>query len=280
MNFQVYRYHLSPLSTEEISITIDGKSKVFTEEDLKNKKNYFFEKALEAVDYYKNSSNILKLEFQDSGIFVMKIANSKTTEIVEDFEKRMVETYPYEYILINNDDTVQRIAISTDNKAFSSANVVKNIMLKLLDKELSKYGLSVKIEAEFDEVAIWKTITIHREELKSIQIKYIKPNLANISKSLDQAFKDFSNGLNSQESTLEFKAPSEGTLENINENNTTLKGMVQYAAQGGGSVKIAIKGYTKKISSKQNPIEIEIDEVTLEGPNGKEVIDAVKNILK
>ncbi|MDM1405755.1 hypothetical protein HX039_16880 [Myroides marinus] len=210
----------------------------------------------------------------------MKIANSKTTEIVEDFEKRVVETHPYEYILINNDNTVQRIAVSTDNKAFSSTNVVKNILLKLLDKELSKYGLSIKIEAEFDEVAIWRTITTHREELKSIQIKYIKPNLANISASLDQAFKDFSNGLNSQESTLEFKAPSEGTLENINENNTTLKGMVQYAAQGGGSVKISIKGYSKKVSSKQNPIEIGIDELTLEGPNGKEVIDAVKNILK
>ena len=84
--------------------------------------------------------------------------------------------------------------------------------------------------------------------------------------------------MNSQESIINFNAPSNGTLENVNQDNEDLSGLIDYTAEGAGSVKIGIKGFRKKISSKDNPVEIGIDEATFEG-NPEDLIKVLKELL-
>lgn len=278
MIFRLYRYHLSPLSNERTDITVDGETKTFTATQLKENKNTFFEKTLNNVDFYNNKKNVLKIELNDENIFVIKLANKKYVNVVQDFIEKEIPTQPFVYILIDNDDTEQKIAISHNSDAFSNPDVVKNILFREFDKGLAKYGLTIKIEGQFNKEAVWKMIRAHKNELKSLEIKYIKPNLANISSSLPEEFKKLTEQVNSQESTINFRAPSNGVLENITRDNKDLEGLIDYTSEGAGNVKIGIKGYRKKISSKDTPIEIGIDEAVFEG-KAEDIIKVIKEVL-
>ena len=69
-----------------------------------------------------------------------------------------------------------------------------------------------------------------------------------------------------------------GTLENIDKDNEALKGLIDYASEGAGNVKIGIKGYRKKVSTKDNPVEIEIDEAVFES-DSKEIIHIIQKLF-
>ncbi|MEC4049573.1 hypothetical protein OX284_009050 [Flavobacterium sp. SUN046] len=278
MNFRIFRYHLSPLSKQNTNLTIDGKSKRFTEQEIKTNKNIFFEKILNSIDFYNNKRKILKIELNENDFFVIKLANKKYVNIVENFTQKDIPTEPFVYILIYNNKDVQKIAISHNSDAFSSPTVVKNILFRELDKNLNKYGLTIQIEELYHKEAVWRMIGAHKNELKSLEIKYVKPNLAEISSSLPENFKKLTEMVNSQESSINLKAPSNGTLEKIDKNNVVIKGLIDYTSQGAGNVKIGIKGYKKKISSKDTPVEIDIEEAVFEG-KPDEVIEAIKHIF-
>lgn len=278
MDFRIYRYHLTTLSNDNIVVNVDGKSEPFTSEQLKKDKNTWFVKALNNIDFYKNKKNILKIEFNDEDIFVIKLANQKQVTVVENFVEKKVPTQPFVYILINNDSSVQKIAISHNTDAFSSPNVVKNILLKELETELNNYGLAIEIEGMYEKEAVWKMLRAHKNEIKSLEITYVKPNLADISSALPADFKNLTENVNSQKSSLSFTAPSNGVLENINKDNPTIKGLIDYTSEGAGNVKIGIKGYRKKVSSKDTPVEIGIDEATFEG-DPKEIKKIIKELL-
>ena len=278
MKFRIYRYHLSPVSTESRDITINGEVETFTEQKLKESKNTFFETVLNSIDFYNNKRNILKIEFNDDNFFFFLLANKKQVSIVENFETKDIPTEPFVYILINNKNDIQKIAISYNSDAFSNPNVVKNILHKEFEKGLSKFGLTIKIEPMFQKETVWRMIGAHKNQLKSLEIKYIKPNLANISGSLPEAFRQFTEATNSQESAISMKAPTNGTLENIDKDNEALKGLIDYASEGAGNVKIGIKGYRKKVSTKDNPVEIEIDEAVFES-DSKEIIHIIQKLF-
>ncbi|RWW99548.1 hypothetical protein [Flavobacterium cerinum] len=278
MIFRIYRYHLSPLSNDNKEINIEGQNKTFTATELKENKNIFFENTLNNVDFYNNSRNVLKIELNSDNIFVIKLANKKSVNVVENFVEKEIPTHPFVYILIDNDNSEQKIAISHNSDAFSNPDVVKNILSRELDKGLKKYGLAIKIEGLYQKEAVWKMIQAHKNELKSLEIKYIKPNLASISASLPEEFKKLTERLNSQESTINFRAASNGVLENINRNNSDLVGLIDYTSEGAGNVKIGIKGYKKKISSIDTPVEIGIEEATFEG-KPEDIIKVIKEVL-
>jgi len=279
MDFRLYRYHLSPLSNTPFEIKYDSDAAItFTASQLKESKNKFFEDVLNNADFYNDKRNVLKIELNDDQIFVIKLANKKYVTVVENFVEKELPTQPFVYILINNDSTVQKIAISHNSDAFSNPDVVKNILLKELDKSLAKAGLTIKIEGMYEKEAVWRMLGANKNNLQSLQIKYIKPNLANISSTLPEEFKLLTERLNSQESSLNFRAPSNGVLENIDRNNSDLSGLIDYTSEGAGTVKIKVKGYRKVITSQDTPVEIGIDEATFEG-SPEDVINAIKEVL-
>lgn len=277
LNFHIFRYHLNPITN------IEQQTELFLKERLSNKerlerKNEFFEKAIDGLNFYENKVNPLKLEHSENGYFLIKLAQKKSAKIVQDFEKTEVKNEPFVYIIINNDPTVQKIAISENSEAFSEPKVVKNILVKLLNNSLGRHGLVVSIEELFEKESFWNYVNKYRDRLKMIDFKYIRPNLANISKSLPKDFKDFTNNVNSKESHIVLKAPEKGILENIDKSNETINGLVDYTAEGAGEIKLQVKGIRKKYSTSKNSVVIKIDEVQIEG-SAEQVIKAYQTLI-
>ena len=88
----------------------------------------------------------LKLEHSQNGFYLFKIAQKKTTTITQNFENLVVDNEPYVYVIINNDPTVQKIAISDNIEAFSNPDVVKNILKKPAPSILAAFTISLDIE--------------------------------------------------------------------------------------------------------------------------------------
>jgi len=263
ITFYMYRYHLLPLSTDTNQLELFPQKSLSIEE-LKANKNVYFKRVLESL---KNvySSNPIKLYDSEEEIYLLKIANKKSTKITKDFESKFFENEPYIYVIVNNDPTEQKILISENIEAFTSHKTVKNILKTLFIKELKFYGLNIEIEQMFNALDFWKLIEKNKRTLTMLNFKFIKPNLANISRTLPEEMKKFSENVNGHETNLIVKAPENGILENINEKNEMVKGLVNYSAEGGGSIKLKLKNIRKLINANEGTVTFTSDEASIEG---------------
>jgi hypothetical protein len=265
INFHIYRYHLLPIDTKNKQIDL-FENKNLSYDEIKEKKNDFFTNLLDNLTTTKSNSYPLKLEHSENGNYLFKLAQKKRTIITKNFENHFIDNEPYLYVIFNNDSKVQKIAISDNMDAFSNPNVVKNILKKILKTDLERFGLNIEIEPLFDKVDFWEYVGEHRKEITSINFQFIKPNLANISKSLPVVFKNFADKANSHESSIILKAPEKGVLENINKKNSDIGGLVDYTSEGAGSIKLKVKNIRKQINTKEKPMIIQIRELEMEGP--------------
>lgn len=264
INFHIYRYHLLPLSKKSTQIEL-FENETLTYEQIKANKNAFFQETLDNLITSKSNVNPLQLFQSENGFYLFKLANKKVTTITQNFENLIIDNEPYVYIIINNDENIQKIAISENFEAFSSTEVVKNILKKVLQKDLTRYGLSIEIEQLFDSVNFWKYVNSHKDQITYINFQYIKPNLANISGSLPEDFRNFADNVNSHESHLTIKAPTNGKLDNIDKSNKDINGLVEYASNGAGSIKLKVKNLRKQLNTKENPIIVQVDQIDIEG---------------
>lgn len=277
LNFHIYRYHLLPISRNNQQTRL-FQDKELTYEEIKEKKNQFFKEVLDVLVDSKSNSNPLKLYHQEGDFYLFKIAQKKTTTIYQNFENLIIDNEPYVYIIINNHPEVQKIAISENSEAFSNPDVVRNILKKVFNKDLSRYGLNIEIETLFDKVDFWNYVSKHKYDIKYINFQFIKPNLANISGSLPEDFRNFADDVNSHESHISVKAPENGTLENIDKSNKEIKGLVDYTAEGAGSIKLKVKNVRKQLNTKENPVIFQAEEIEIEGAPDQ-VIKMYQNIV-
>lgn len=281
LNFHLYRFHLLPLKTN-IQAYNEYFDEKLTSEELKIKKNEIFKEVLlklnTTTDKNKNPIQIYDKTDNDE-CFLYKIANKKTTTITKNFKHTRTEDEPYVFIIINNNKEIQKIAINENSKAFTNPDSVRNIIKKLFQKDLEKYGINIEIEKLFDKKTFWDYASRYKDQISYINFKIIKPNLANISASLSEDLKKFMNKVNSHESNLKIKAPEKGVLENINQSNPDINGLVDYSSKGGGSVTLKVKGITKSYNTIEKPEIIEFNEMKIEG-SPEDVIKVFATIVQ
>lgn len=277
IRFQIFRYHLLPIESKYYQTNM-FQDKPMSYKEIRERKNDFFNEALLRMIDQNGGSNPLKVEIIEDNYFVFKVAQKKKTTITKNFENRQEDTEPYCFVIINNDPNVQKIAISYNSDAFSEPSTVKNILIKKLVKYLTSLGLNIEIKPLYNEIKFWEIIRKYEKEITRINFNFVKPNLAQISKSLPEAFKDFVNETNSHESNIIIKAPKKGVLENITPQNSDVQGLVQYTSEGAGSIKVKVKGYRKVIKTKQVPVTKEIRELEMEG-SAEQVIKLYKDIV-
>jgi len=279
VTFHIYRYHLLPTDSKGKQVELFAKDELLTIDEIKERKNEFFQKVLDELVSSKSNNHPLKLEHNENGTYLFKIAQQKTTSITKNFKTESINTEPYVYVVINNDPSVQKMAISVNSEAFSSPHVVKNILRKTFRRDLKQFGLNIELEQMFDQIEFWNYVKKYQGSITYINFQYIKPNLANISKSLPQAFRNFAENTNSHESHVTIKAPENGALENIDKDNADINGMVEYTGEGAGSIKMKVKSIRKQLNTKDNPTTLQIRELDLEGP-ADQVIKLYKSIVE
>ena len=280
INFHLYRYHLLPIDNKNKQLQLFSVEETLTYEQIKQRKNEFFDYVLKSICNVKENTHPLKLEHNEETYFIFKIAQKKTRNITKNFQKSSIIDEPYVYIIINNNSEIQKIAISENIEAFSNPIVVRNILKKTFNRDLQKYGLNIEIEQLFDSQEFWNIVEKENQKgITFIDFKYVKPNMANIASSLPDVFRQFSENTNSHESQISIKAAENGILENIDRNNHNIVGLAEYISKGGGNIRVKAKGIKKYFNTEEHPVIFEAKEIEIEGA-ATDIFQFYKTIVK
>lgn len=272
--FEIYRFHLLPITTNQISLF---ENEIMTYDELVEKKNQFFD---EIVQNLQNNNQDLPIELYSSegSSYLFRLANPKTTLIYRDFAEITEKTEPYIYIIVNTDPQIQKIAISRNTEAFSTSSASKNVLDKILKKYLLPYKLSIEFEQMFQSGTFWSYVKKYDGRIKSIDFEIIKPNLSKISQSIKDSLKPLIESTNSHKTHLKLDAPKEGVLENINTGNKLVDGLVSYSSEGGGNISMKIIGMKAMVKTENMTTTKKIDEIQIKG-SPDQIIKLWKEII-
>jgi len=275
--FEYFRYQLVP--TKISQLTIDNVP--YTTEKIKEMKNHFFSDVITKIQLKQNNKPLhTKVMYEGEQKYLILVGNDRKVPYVEEFERKEIDSVPYSVIAIDNDPNKQIMAIRNDRNAFTSADVLSRIVEKALNEKLNYYNLEVHVEMISLKESFWGAISKSKEDVVKIKFEIIKPNMSNISSGLDQEMKGIIDDLNSHKSTITFEATSNGSLENVNQTNTKLNNMVDYATDGGGNATVKFKDKTtyttrKNIRKKTISFCSDITKAAV-GAIGQFTIDALK----
>jgi hypothetical protein len=265
INFDLYRYQLLPITQ---NVQQDLYRKILTKDELIQKKNSLFHEVISNLPQLNTSANTIlhqKVILDRSDWFVFKLGSQKSIEIEnENFDKERINNWPHVTVIINNRPDFQLMAISKNRKAFSSTNVVANIIVESLRDHLANLQLTIHVKTIFEKKDFWHVVNSNQGRITSVKFELISPNMANISKSLKVDLKQINLDTNSHKTCLELNANEGATLE-IKTDNEVIDGLVDYASEGGGDIRLKINGFKRSIHTQKTNKSIEIDELSIEG---------------
>ena len=279
--FDYYRYQLVPKDYIEFTIF----EKTYSTEEIKANKNIFFTKVLKEVHFANRKGKLpFKFNMASDNIYWIQLANIKSTTYISDFEEHSIMTEPYVNILIDNNPEKQVIAISRNSQAYTSTEQVVDIIQQALSIELKKYNLKLYIAAINEHDSFWNIIKKTGGQVTRIEIEIIKPNLSNISHSLKEDVRTLIEDTNSHLTTLKLESAEDGILSGITPENENLNGIVNYSSEGGGNIKVKVRGQKELIQTKKSikkmRVKFDIDIPTNKVDEIKDIVEGVLNHIK
>ncbi|MBS4036163.1 MAG: hypothetical protein KGZ85_16995 [Ignavibacterium sp.] len=277
----LYRYQLVPI-TQKIQMTLD--LGINSYEDLVNKKNDIFKSFLSSkkVTLKAKTEALYKIIYSDKDEFLIRIgSHKKLKRHNKEFNEESIEDYPNVLVYINNDSTKQFILIEKNNRAFTSPDVVATMLEQSFKNALLKYQLALYIKPIIEKREFWKVVKEYDQKIRQLTFELIKPNLSNISKTLSEDLKSLQSNTNSHNTKLELNSAKGQVLENIDEDNQDIEGLVNYSSEGGGDIFLKIKGMKKKIkASKKVHKEITVQEIDIKGRTPEQVLTIFNQLME
>ena len=131
-----------------------------------------------------------KTLYNCDGVTIIKMENIKDEAYEWNFHVERHKIGPNCHVIIDNRKDMQHIAIERKPKAFSSPNIVKNILCETLRPLLRQEGLLIDINPQFYPKDFWDFIDANRlYGIKEIRFYFPYPNLPAISDKYGDAMK-------------------------------------------------------------------------------------------
>ncbi|WP_148289324.1 hypothetical protein [Fibrella aestuarina] len=249
--------------------------RTYTPEELKAIKNRIFAEIIATKQYFASLTRkqlyhkFIYLDGKD--VFAFQLGTRKTVVLQnEEFNIKYEQNHPNVLIIIDNRPHVQKIAISVNEEAFSSPQVVANILQLNFNVSLDKYSLQISVNPILDRRDFWQLIKSYEDRITSLRFEIIKPNMTNISNSLSEGLKELVTATNSFKTRLDLNAPERATLENLNEKNIALAGIADYSIEGGSTeISLKVKGLRSYIKTDGTVRKVSIDEAEIKGTPDK-----------
>lgn len=276
--FEVFRYQL--VVDKTMPINLFGKYE--TPEELRAQKNNILKDIITKENFRFTSSNSSiksKLVHQNGDMYYFKISAKRTAHIYrEDFTEDTIDNYPNIIVAINNNPEVQKIAIQTNTSAFKTNEIVRNFVLESIDNKTKDFNLAFYLDPIYDKQDFWNFVKKYPQQIKQLTFNLISPNLSNISKDLTINLREAYEDTNVHRTKLELEAEKDGVLD-IKEGSKFVTGIVNYSANGGGSIYARLKGSRKKYNTAENPAEFSIEEKLLKDNDWDDLDAQFKDLL-
>lgn len=191
-------------------------------------------------DVYHLSSN--------KDIIVMRIANDKTKEVIQDFKSVTVRHEPPSFVIIDNRDRCRRIAIQKNKESFNTTDSLKKIIQEVLDRRMqADHYMGLKLHPQFYPRDFYKAWRLRQYTTSCIRFNIndgIIPDKFTGEELDDQSIMDFAIRLNEEESrkkyrsVLELNPPSDIPFLAVDESSTFIRNLVKFHANTGASIEI------------------------------------------
>lgn len=166
-------------------------------------------------------------------------------------------------MFILNRQDVQHIAIEDDPTAFSTTDVVRNIMEYSLKKALKTYGLTISIKKEYQKTEFWQLLEQYPKGVSMVRFHFSYPNLPRVSESINALISNQSKITNSKSTTFELKSSDSEQLS-LSNDNEELNGLVNASADSGNVITLKVKGLRRYVKTGETTKKIEIDDLEVQ----------------
>ena len=260
--YVIYTYQFSPIRNSLNSLF---KELEIDSEESMSKKQDIFESILVNKStrfLYKNKEYSHKIIYNKDHIIVLKLANTKSINLEEDFQKHKQYHFPSCQIIIDNRYNVQHIAIEENSIAYTDTQTVCSIIESTFRNYLKSYKLYINIQKEFQYSEFWDTIKLYPTGVTMVRFHFLYPNLPRVCMSVNELISNASKTTNSKQTTFEFKAVDNENLE-LSEESDMLQGLVKASADSGNQITIKARKFKSFIKTGKTTKNIDIDDLDI-----------------
>lgn len=275
--FHIFRYQILPNDRHFQGSIYDGRSVNNVIAD----KNIIFWEALHNADPFSTTRapSVTQTLAEQTDFLVLRVGVAKKIiRSTEDFKEEQLDHWPSAIVIIWNDDEKQILAVQHNPGAFKSPDVIVNRFQKGINASLAPFQLKLHIKPIYDKRIFWDLIEKNKGNIEQLEITYLTPNMASISKSLTEDLKSLAKITNSSKNDLKLRAEKNASLA-ISRDNSQIAGLVDYASSGGGPIKVKLHSMSKKITVGKETKELSIKGLEIEGDLTPEYIEGLKEIL-
>lgn len=180
-------------------------------------------------------------------IIVMRIANDKTKEVIQDFKPKEIKHEPPCFVIIDNRDGCRRIAIQKNRDAFNTTDSLKDILLQVLHRNMmSMYNIGLELHPQFYPRDFYELWLRHQKNTQCLRFGL------NVDLPADFANGDFTNGsimslamqINEESvrskyrSILELSSPEERHVLLVDYESKYIRNLVRYCSQTGAKIEL------------------------------------------
>lgn len=233
------------------------KDDLFSNLDWDRRQDFFgaYFESDSSIDFYRGEDDSRKTYKHDvyhlsanKDIMVVRIANDKTKEVIQDFKTVSVRHEPPCFVIIDNRDRCRRIAIQKNKESFNTTDSLKKIIQEVLDSKMrADHNIGLELHPQFyprDFYEAWK--------LRQYSTSCIRFNLCtgDLPENFDgedlddRSIVDFAIKLNEEEtkkkyrSVLELNPPSGKPFLEVDYSSVFIRNLVKFHASTGSSIDI------------------------------------------
>ncbi len=279
IKYDIFTYQISPITNSQLQLFGEN----YSYEDLIKNKNIFFADIFSELVFYNSRHKLkYKIEYKDKDFILIRIANKKTVKLEKDFHQTFIESEPSCLVGFYNDPEIQLIAIESDRTSFGNSFLVLKILEKAIDRKLNTFNLRFYPQPKYEERILWDMLHKYDGRIEKLQFEFVKPNLARVNESLSEELKEAGKSLNSARTKIEFDAPNDQVLENLNENNTPLADLVKNSSEGAGPAKLKLSGLRRWETTENSVKSIELENLEIEADENTihKFVEELKDILR
>lgn len=184
----------------------------------------------------------------NKNIIVMRIANDKTKEVIQDFKTVSVKHEPPCFVIIDNRDRCRRIAIQKNRESFTTTDSLKKIIQEVLDRRMqTDHYMGIKLHPQYYPRDFYKAWRLRQYTTSCIRFNISDGVLPDrfVGEDLDdESIMDFAIKLNEEESKKKYRSvlelnPASGMpFLAVDESSSYIRNLVKFHANTGASIEI------------------------------------------
>lgn len=275
VSFNIFRYQILPFSREQMSLF----DQPISADELVARKNELFLQTLQEVEEFRHAHGEVAhkiIGIDKEMVFIRIGVNRKITRETRDFAEEEVDNWPNSLVIFNNRPDIQTVAVEIEHDAFRHTHTLISIIQEGISQQLDRFLLRAIFNPIFNRSDFWDIVNKYPQRITETTFRMVSPNMSNISETLELDLRAWNRMTNTQETTVQLRSDSESHLT-LREGEQPISSLVDYSSQGGGNIKMKVKGLVKKISTEEQVVEISIEElnVSLESETATRELSAI-----